>query len=177
MAEGGNIGVRLPSWLLIVDADPRNYQDDDRPLARLREQFDVPLDKTAQTITGGGGWHIFFRLPDDVAESIAKGESRVVNKLPDFQGVEFKGFGRQVVAPGSIHPDTKDEYVLDEDTLNLEVMDIIDAPPKLVEAVVRDINQRSVIPALSSTRQRSCKRRSPNWTRPTSAITTSGLSS
>ena len=146
MAEGGNIGIRLPAWLLIIDADPRNYEDDDKPPTRLREQYDVPLDKTAQTITGGGGYHVFFRLPDDVAESIAKGEQRVLNQLPDLQGVEFKGYGRQVVAPGSIHPDTQDEYGLDDDTLNLEVMDIVDAPPKLVAAVVRDTNQNSVIP-------------------------------
>ena len=146
MATGGNIGIRVPPWLLIVDDDPRNYLPDDDPVERLEAEYELPLDKTAQTVTGSGGYHIFFRLPDDVAEAIAKGDMRVVNELPNFQGVEFKGHGRQVVAPGSIHPDTQERYVLDNDTVKLEVMDIVDAPPKLVEAVVRDANKRSVIP-------------------------------
>lgn len=47
-------------------------------------------------MTGSGGLHLYLRKPADV---------EVRDSLEEYQGVEFKTFGRQVVAPESIHPD------------------------------------------------------------------------
>lgn len=102
MAGGGNVGVRLRACDLVVDADPRNYAPGDDALRRLRADFGLPDCPTVET--GGGGFHLYMRKPEDL---------EVMNSLPDYPGVEFKSLGRQVVAAGSIHPDTRRFYAWD----------------------------------------------------------------
>ena len=89
--------------------------------------------------------HFHMSLPDDVAEKISVGDARLVNQLDGFQGVEFKCYGRQVVAPGSIHPDTGEPYELDTDTLSLDLVHVADAPDELIRAIVRDIGSSKAV--------------------------------
>lgn len=102
MAGGGNLGVRLRGCDLVIDADPRNYAPGDDALRRLRADFGLPDCPTVET--GGGGFHLYMRKPEDV---------EVVGSLQEYPGVEFKSLGRQVVAAGSIHPDTGRLYAWD----------------------------------------------------------------
>ncbi len=141
MAAGGNVGIRIPGDVIVIDVDPRNFADDDNPLRRLAKKFGLDPLATAQTITGSGGHHVFYRLPEQVTKRIAAGKSRIVNQLADYQGIEFKGLGRQVVAPGSLHPDTAEPYALDDDTLNLDTMHIVEAPAEFVAAIVRPVTR------------------------------------
>ena len=53
-------------------------------------------------MTGSGGYHIYMAKPEGLS---------VKDSLPEYPGIEYKSFGRQVVAPGSIHPDTHQLYV------------------------------------------------------------------
>lgn len=97
MERFGNIGVRLRPTDLVVDVDPRNFLPGDDPLARLEKDTGVALREICPTVvTGSGGLHLYLRKPADAA---------VRDSLEEYQGVEFKTFGRQVVAPESIHPD------------------------------------------------------------------------
>jgi|GEM_PF-1691218 len=57
---GAGIGVPVPSGHFVLDVDPRN--DGDLTLASLIALHD-PLPPTVRARTGGGGEHLWFRLP------------------------------------------------------------------------------------------------------------------
>lgn len=95
-----NYGVALGAADLVVDIDPRNFAPGDRPLARLCAAIGCGLDSFTVR-TGGGGLHVYFKIPAGTL---------VRNSLKDFPGIEFKALGRQIVGPGSIHPDSGKEY-------------------------------------------------------------------
>ena len=98
----GNYGVVLGPRDLVVDVDPRNYRNGDRPLDRLGAAIGGFPRGTYVTRTGAGGLHIFLRKPADIS---------LRNSLPEYPGIEFKaGCGRQVVGPWSIHPETGKPY-------------------------------------------------------------------
>jgi hypothetical protein len=124
MAKGGNVGVRLRDIDLVVDVDPRHFAAGDDPLARLKADFGLPEAPFVRT--GGGGQHIYMRKPGDMA---------VRGKLDLFEGIEFKSDGFQVVAAGSIHPETGKPYRLDDDPLALSLSEAPEAPMGLLDAI------------------------------------------
>ncbi|GEM_PF-480185 len=101
--DGRNVGVRLPPTWMVLDVDPRNFGGKDDPdnaagrdpLADLVRDARLDLSACPHVVTGSGGHHYWFRKPADV---------QVLDSLEDYPGVEFKSHGRQVVAPGSVHP-------------------------------------------------------------------------
>ncbi len=124
MRKGGNIGVRLRDTDLVIDIDPRHFRENDDPLGRLKADFGLPDAPFVRT--GGGGLHLYLRKPTHI---------RVVNGLPDYPGIEFKSHGRQVVAAGSIHPDTAKPYSLDDDPLALTLSEAPEASTALLKAI------------------------------------------
>jgi len=100
-----NYGVVLQASDLVIDVDPRNFRKDDpKALSRLCALIpglEAAIQSTFVVRTGGGGLHIYLAKPADLA---------VRQALPDFPGIEFKVLGRQLVGPGSIHPDTQKSY-------------------------------------------------------------------
>ena len=104
MDGGGNVGIQLPPDIVVVDVDPRHFAEGDDPLARLAKDYDLDLDNAPTVITGSGGKHIYFTKPADM---------KVQNGLEGYEGIEFKSHGREVVAPGSIHPETMKPYKWD----------------------------------------------------------------
>lgn len=128
----GNVGVRLRPTDLVVDVDPRNFLPGDDPLARLEKDAGIALREICPTVvTGSGGLHLYLRKPDGF---------EVRDSLEEYQGVEFKTVGRQVVAPGSVHP-CGGVYALtiDDDVLSLSVpIDRApDAPDRLLGMIRR----------------------------------------
>lgn len=121
---GRNVGNRLRSTDLVIDVDPRHFAQGDDPMARLAAAFGLPEMPFVRT--GGGGWHHYLRKPED---------AEIVNNLSDYPGIEFKSQGRQVVAAGSIHPDTGQPYVLDDDPLALLLREAPEVPTALLEAI------------------------------------------
>ncbi len=104
MEAGDNVGVRLKATDLVVDVDPRNFQQVWQavdPFVELVLRTGLDPDEFPTVVTGSGGLHIYM---------VKDAETAVVDSLADFPGVEFKSIGRQVVAPGSIHPDTLRTY-------------------------------------------------------------------
>ncbi len=126
MEDGSNVGVRLRACDLVIDVDPRNFPEDDDPFRRLCE--DVELDASAYPTveTGSGGLHVYMLKPEGVS---------VRDSLPEYEGVEFKTLGRQVVAPGSVHPSTKRNYVWSANQEDLWIAP--DAPNALLDLIRR----------------------------------------
>lgn len=127
MVEGRNVGVRLRARDLIVDVDPRNFPEGIDPFKQLQVDIGISLSEFPTVVTGSGGLHIYMRKPDDLL---------VRDSLEAYPGVEFKAFGRQVVAPGSIHPDTGRAYLWDD--LGPVIADgVPDVPDALVDLIRR----------------------------------------
>ncbi|WP_284392741.1 bifunctional DNA primase/polymerase [Devosia yakushimensis] len=100
--RGCNIGVNIrQSGLLVVDADPRNGGE--ASLAKLAQDFTLPETPMVWSGRGDGGHHIYWRAPVGI---------HLPTKVGAYPGIDFKSSG-QVVAPGSIHPDTGKPYVVD----------------------------------------------------------------
>ena len=107
--EGRNMGIRLLPTELVIDVDPRNGGDEG--FADLVMDYGLDESKFPKVITGSGGFHLYGAKPEDVL---------IVDSLKAYPGVEFKSKGRQVVAAGSIHPDTKKYYEFSEDNPPIE---------------------------------------------------------
>jgi len=102
-SQDWNAGVRLTKSQLVIDVDPRNGGNE----GFLNLCLDLGLDDSTwpHVITGSGGSHYYLTKPADVS---------VLDTLKEYPGVEFKSKGRQVVAAGSVHPDTNKCYYFDE---------------------------------------------------------------
>jgi predicted P-loop ATPase len=116
-----NFGVVLKDTDLVIDVDPRNFEKGDNPLQRLSEDLGLVLN-TYVVESGGGGLHIYLKKDKDVC---------VVKKMKKYQGIDIRTKGGQMVAPTSIHPDTKKEYKIQRGNLD----NIQRAPEKLIELI------------------------------------------
>jgi P4 family phage/plasmid primase-like protien len=133
--SGYNIGYRIPENELIVDLDPRNYDegiDSEKLIADLfgfsdfeELIWDVPVVKT-----GGGGYHIYCTLPSDVDYRLLR---KCVENIP---GVDFKKQGGYVVAAGSKHP-SGNYYLWENET------DKALAPKALINLIKREPFEKS----------------------------------
>jgi hypothetical protein len=125
LRQGGNYGVRLRTCDLVIDIDPRNGGS---PSV-------LPFDYTAFPIvrTPSGGDHIYCTLPPGIDPD------RIPNSIKEFgKGIEFKTKGRQVVGPGSIHPDYPNgpRYIWDT-TFGEPIFPAPVAPDSLVEKILK----------------------------------------
>ena len=109
---GVNAGVRLPASVMVLDVDPRNFPEGRDSLAELVKDVGLVLSDAPHVVTGSGGHHYYFRKPADVS---------LLDSLDDYQGVEFKSLGRQVVAAGSVHPNGR-HYEWDDFAPSLDSM-------------------------------------------------------
>ena len=125
MRNGSNIGVRMDGKrngqrMLVIDCDPRNYDIDpltEEPIDSAAAFFDaVGIDPDDYPVvkTGSGGLHLYCTIPSDFVH---------VESIDGYPGVEFKsGEGRQVVAPGSIHPDTGEPYIWQNTRVDIDLL-------------------------------------------------------
>jgi hypothetical protein len=92
LATGSKSGV----WVLDIDGE-----EGEASLRDLEHRLGA-LPATVVAITGGGGRHLFFRLPDlDEAPTVKNSAGQV------GAGLDVRGEGGYVVAPPSIHPSSK----------------------------------------------------------------------
>ncbi|OYU90126.1 MAG: hypothetical protein CFE29_14095 [Bradyrhizobiaceae bacterium PARB1] len=123
--ERRNIGVRLQRTQVIIDVDPRNGGD--VSYAELFAELGIDEAIFPRVITGSGGLHMYATLPRGVA---------VLDSLGDeYPGVEFKSKGRQVVAAGSIHPDSGKPYRWDDNYPPLS--EAPELPTKLLKLITK----------------------------------------
>ena len=106
------IATGTPSGLLVIDIDPRKTPE---WLANVQS---LALPRTFTIRTCSGGWHLYFMLPADSPITIG------ADLLP---GVDWRGTGGYVVAPGS---------VVNGSTYSIERNDpIVSAPVALLHRV------------------------------------------
>jgi predicted P-loop ATPase len=106
-----NYGVVLRDDLVVVDVDPRQFQDGRNSFYALLEALgmkDQVLDTyTVRSREGNtsdlDGLHLYFRKPKGIS-------LRTKNK--EYPGIEVKSYGSQLVGPGSVHPDTLKPYTV-----------------------------------------------------------------
>lgn len=103
-SEGRNVGVRLRADQLVIDVDPRNFEDGKDSFKALCADLRLNPSAWPRVVTGSGGDHYYLLKPADVP---------VIDSLEGYPGVEFKSKGRQVVAAGSAHPETGKLYEFD----------------------------------------------------------------
>jgi hypothetical protein len=78
------------SGIVVLDIDPRNGGDES--FAILESQYEkLPL--TVESMTGGGGRHLFFKCPAELIPS-----------AKPLDGIDFKSTGGYVAVPFSTHP-------------------------------------------------------------------------
>jgi hypothetical protein len=128
MARGGNVGVRLRDDMLVIDVDPRNFPVGANTFEALMRRVNVSASNWPIVNTGGGGWHYYLQKPTDL---------KVVNSLPDFPGVEFKSAGRQVLAAGSVHPESRKRYSIEPHPLFEGFQGTMPVPRDLLAMIVR----------------------------------------
>jgi hypothetical protein len=107
---GGLLAIRTgtASGIAVVDIDPRNG-------GRVIPELMPP---TRCVRTGSDGWHLYYAHPG----------GQLVAKLCGHPGIDIKGDGGYVVAPPSIHPDTRRPYRRIGDWA------VIEMPPPLLAA-------------------------------------------
>ena len=92
-----NIGVATGSksgiWVLDIDGEPGADE-----LLKLEHRFGA-LPATVTAVTGTGGHHLYFRLPDFAGAAVMKNTASAL-----AAGIDTRGEGGYVVAPPSIHP-------------------------------------------------------------------------
>lgn len=88
-----NVGVVTGSisGLVVLDVDPAHGGDES--LIELEGRHGV-LPHTVESLTGGGGRHIYFSHPGGI----------VHNRVGLMPGMDLRGDGGLVVAPPSVHP-------------------------------------------------------------------------
>lgn len=96
----GNYGIALDKNVVVVDIDPRNFPEGRNPVKEFGAAFEIAdLRKLCGHIvaTPGGGLHMYFSKPEDVAvRNDVKRDGKNI-----YPGIEFKSFGRFMVGPGS----------------------------------------------------------------------------
>lgn len=134
MKSGANVGVRLRLEDLVIDVDPRNFPKGEtlkteNPLQRLCTATGLNTEEYLTVRTGGGGLHMYMTKPNDVY---------ILGSLKEYPGIEFKTFGQQTVAPGSVHPDTFQNYEWQENEALDDIwLGSVSAPTTLLELIKR----------------------------------------
>ena len=120
----GNFGIVLGKYDLVIDVDPRNFEEGDKPHVRLFQDAGIDIKQYAAIVkTGSGGLHIYLKTD---------GKTYIKEIQKKYKGLEFKSRGRQVVGATCIHPDTKQSYCL----LGAMALDNIDLCPQVLLDII-----------------------------------------
>ncbi|MGX0977204.1 putative DNA primase/helicase [Roseovarius sp. MBR-51] len=91
------------SGFFVIDADtPEGHDKDGVGTLRGWVEDHGPLPDTIEATTPSGGWHVYFRWPDDL--EIRNSESKLAS------GIDVRGEGGMVLAPPTIKPGTGKAY-------------------------------------------------------------------
>lgn len=90
------VGIATGGTIFALDIDVSGDKAGDETLADLELQYG-PLPDTATVLTGSGGQHRYFLMPDGV--TIRNNASTALGP-----GLDIRGEGGQCVAPPTIHP-------------------------------------------------------------------------
>jgi putative DNA primase/helicase len=91
-----------PAGLVVIDIDPRNGGAASLSALTKDPTVRAAFGAAPQVITGGGGAHYYFLAPRCKFGAPPKGRLG--------PGIDVQGAGRYVIAPPSIHPETRRRY-------------------------------------------------------------------
>jgi bifunctional DNA primase/polymerase-like protein/AAA domain-containing protein/primase-like protein len=133
-----NVGIVLgePSGAFVLDFDKDEGGEETRDAFEYKHGYQW----TWRTATGGFGTHLWYQMPNF---SVASRSQETMQKL-GYLGMEIKSTGTQVVAPPSIHPDTKRPYDWDTDSDNLHRELLMDPEPWLLDLLKNGDARREV---------------------------------
>lgn len=94
-----NVGVVTGSISGLVVLDVDSAHGGDESLIELEQQHGA-LPHTVESLTGGGGRHIYFRHPSGI----------IHNRVGLAPGIDLRGDGGLIVTPPSIHPSGRKYY-------------------------------------------------------------------
>ena len=126
-----NIGVATGHRFFVIDVDVRKGGEETWDM--LRSQY-VALPETIEQLTGTGGKHILYALPDFPVKNSS-------DKIGP--GVDVRGVGGYIVACPSIHPETGRAYVWDG-IEEIENQTIAKAPVWVLRAIQESDRRASV---------------------------------
>jgi hypothetical protein len=132
------------SEILVIDLDRHNPNEDGVEAFKALEAQHGAIDDAPRIKTPNNGMHIYFRQPDGEMFGNSKG------RLP--AGIDVRGIGGYVVAPGAVLPDGS-RYELDDAYPRLSVVKSkgsLPAPPKWLLDMLRSPNLSKKAPAPSS---------------------------
>lgn len=126
-----NIGIATGECgFFTVDVDPRNGGDSDLDeLLATHGKF----PNTLEVITGGGGNHYHFKVP----------EGSRISGTRLSPGIDIKGFGGYIVAPPSIHPGTKAPYEWEASSDPMDGEELAEAPQWLLDRLAKTTSELS----------------------------------
>lgn len=122
-----NIGIATGeiSNLFVLDLDehPEKGISGSETLRDLERKLGK-LPETVEAITGTGGRHLYFHYPSGSGITTGAGEQSGLGV-----GLDFRGDGGYVVAPGSVHPETGKlyEWECSSDPHDVEIADLPEA--------------------------------------------------
>lgn len=125
MEQGKNVGVRLCASDLVIDYDPRHAETGDNPLERFCKDFGIDLNKCFVVHTSRGGTHVYLKKPADI---------KLLETHESYKGLDFKSEGRQMVAPGSVHPDGEN---YESDFCSVALEDTLTVPSDAITVLER----------------------------------------
>lgn len=94
--HGVGIATGSVSDLFVLDVDVSDGKQGDETLADLEATYGA-LPPTVEVLTGSGGRHLYFRMPD--GEPVHNDAGKRLGP-----GLDIRGEGGQVLAPPTVHP-------------------------------------------------------------------------
>ncbi len=119
-----SFGFQISEDIVVIDVDNHDEQNiGSKSLEKLSNDFDYDFVSNAGFIveTASGGLHLYYKKP--------VGDFRIKNSLKDYNSIEFKSKGRQVVIPESKLSDGRSYKV---DLLHNSLDDLKELPPALL---------------------------------------------
>lgn len=157
--QSGNYAIILTDEDLVIDVDPRNFENGDDPLVRLVNSIGELT--TLAVLTGANGLHIYLKKNKDIP---------IYNTLSKYPGLEFKTKGSVVTGPGSIHHKTKILYKF----YDSDIMYINKANSKLIEQIQRPEHQKEVASTVGEINTKFAKSEFELWLKTEAKISVQG---
>lgn len=130
-----------PYGYFAIDLDGDQAREEwGRWTARHRGDF-----RTWATHSGGGGRHLWFRVPSWWGDRPVKSGFLWKGDGPHV-GIERLGDGKLVMVPGSVHPETKRPYVFEAGRSPREILVPVEAPAWLMYVPTLESRKRSERP-------------------------------
>ena len=126
-------GFVINKDIVVVDVDPRNFNEGIDSLEELSKAIGFDLVKNAgfSVKTASSGHHLYYKKRQDV---------RLPNTTDQFKGVEFKQKGQQVILPYSVLPDGRKYEII-----NGDIDQLIELPQKFYDIIGTKAQANAVI--------------------------------